>query len=152
MKVRAIRGAVQVDADEREAMRSDVPRLGLDTPHRSRTFRDIALEVLDIARKYWDQGIRHIVALRGDAPAGTELGVSAFRAAISRASSVLSENRASCFPSRTNSVADSLASGNRPVQRRKANFSLRGRIRLIRWTCFSSLRESQPRSCGNMRG
>ena len=28
-------------------------------------------EVLDIARKYWDQGIRHIVALRGDAPAGT---------------------------------------------------------------------------------
>jgi methylenetetrahydrofolate reductase (NADPH) len=28
-------------------------------------------EVLDIARRYWDQGIRHIVALRGDAPAGT---------------------------------------------------------------------------------
>src|SRR6186713_2013762 len=28
-------------------------------------------EVLDIARKYWDQGVRHIVALRGDAPAGT---------------------------------------------------------------------------------
>jgi methylenetetrahydrofolate reductase (NADPH) len=28
-------------------------------------------EVLDIARKYWDQGIRHIVALRGDAPVGT---------------------------------------------------------------------------------
>jgi methylenetetrahydrofolate reductase (NADPH) len=27
-------------------------------------------EVLDIARRYWDQGIRHIVALRGDAPAG----------------------------------------------------------------------------------
>jgi methylenetetrahydrofolate reductase (NADPH) len=27
-------------------------------------------EVLDIARQYWDQGIRHIVALRGDAPAG----------------------------------------------------------------------------------
>jgi len=36
--------------EEREAMRRDVPRLGLDTPHRSRTFRDIALEVLDIAR------------------------------------------------------------------------------------------------------
>jgi len=29
-------------------------------------------EVLDIARMYWDQGIRHIVALRGDAPAGVE--------------------------------------------------------------------------------
>ncbi len=37
-------------AEEREAMRADVPRLGLDTPHRSRTFRDIALEVLEIAR------------------------------------------------------------------------------------------------------
>jgi methylenetetrahydrofolate reductase (NADPH) len=28
-------------------------------------------EVLDIARRYWDQGIRHIVALRGDAAPGT---------------------------------------------------------------------------------
>ena len=27
-------------------------------------------EILDIARKYWDGGVRHIVALRGDAPAG----------------------------------------------------------------------------------
>ena len=27
-------------------------------------------EILDVARKYWDAGVRHIVALRGDAPAG----------------------------------------------------------------------------------
>ncbi len=37
--------------DEREAMRRKVPRLALDTPHRSRTLRDIALEVLEIARE-----------------------------------------------------------------------------------------------------
>jgi glutamate--cysteine ligase len=37
--------------EEREAMRRDVPRLGLDTPHRSRTLREIALEMLDMARE-----------------------------------------------------------------------------------------------------
>jgi glutamate--cysteine ligase len=37
--------------EEREAMRRDVPLLGLDTPHRSRAFRDIALEMLEIARE-----------------------------------------------------------------------------------------------------
>jgi len=38
-------------AEEREAMRRDVPRLGLATPLRSRTFRDIALEMLEISRE-----------------------------------------------------------------------------------------------------
>lgn len=27
-------------------------------------------DVLDVARRYWDEGIRHLVALRGDAPTG----------------------------------------------------------------------------------
>src|SRR5579864_5005049 len=28
-------------------------------------------EILEIARGYWDQGVRHLVALRGDLPHGT---------------------------------------------------------------------------------
>ncbi len=32
-------------------------------------------EVLDVARAYWDGGIRHIVALRGDAPQGSDVYV-----------------------------------------------------------------------------
>jgi glutamate--cysteine ligase len=35
---------------EREAMRVEVPKMGLDTSIRSRTLRDVALEVLDMAR------------------------------------------------------------------------------------------------------
>jgi glutamate--cysteine ligase len=38
-------------AAERDAMRADVPKLGLDTRIRSRTLRDVALEVLDFARE-----------------------------------------------------------------------------------------------------
>ncbi len=38
-------------AEEREAMRRDVPRLALATPLRTRTLRDVALEMLDIARE-----------------------------------------------------------------------------------------------------
>ncbi len=37
-------------AEEREAMRRHVPRLGLNTPHRSRSLHDIAREMLEIAR------------------------------------------------------------------------------------------------------
>ena len=37
--------------EEREAMRRDVPRLGLATPLRTRTLRDIALEMLEISRE-----------------------------------------------------------------------------------------------------
>ena len=37
--------------EEREMMRRDVPRRGLATPLRSRTLRDIALEMLEIARE-----------------------------------------------------------------------------------------------------
>ena len=40
-------------------------------------------EILDIARQYWDQGIRHLVALRGDPPAGYD-DVSAASAMVSR--------------------------------------------------------------------
>ena len=37
--------------EEREAMRAEVPKLGLDARIRSRTLRDVALEVLDFARE-----------------------------------------------------------------------------------------------------
>jgi glutamate--cysteine ligase len=51
----ALDGAHDLIADwttaEREAMRAEVPRLGLDARIRSRTLRDVALEVLDFARE-----------------------------------------------------------------------------------------------------
>jgi glutamate--cysteine ligase len=37
-------------SEEREAMRAEVPKLGLDARIRSRTLRDVALEMLDFAR------------------------------------------------------------------------------------------------------
>jgi glutamate--cysteine ligase len=49
----ALDGAAELVKDwtagEREAMRQDVPRLGLTTPFRSGTLRDVALTVLDLA-------------------------------------------------------------------------------------------------------
>ena len=51
----ALDAAAELVADwtveEREAMRRDVPRLALAAPLRTRTLRDVALEVLDIARE-----------------------------------------------------------------------------------------------------
>ncbi|HXC22856.1 MAG TPA: methylenetetrahydrofolate reductase, partial [Steroidobacteraceae bacterium] len=36
-------------------------------------------EVLDIAREYWRQGVRHLVALRGDAPAANQSAQGGYR-------------------------------------------------------------------------
>ena len=49
-------------AEEREAMRRDVPRLGLTTPLRTRTLRDIALEMLEISREGLHRRARRSVA------------------------------------------------------------------------------------------
>jgi glutamate--cysteine ligase len=49
-------------AEEREAMRRDVPRLGLATSLRSRTFRDIALEMLEISREGLHRRARRNIA------------------------------------------------------------------------------------------
>ena len=49
-------------AEEREAMRRDVPRLGLATPLRSRTLRDIALEMLEISREGLHRRARRNIA------------------------------------------------------------------------------------------
>jgi glutamate--cysteine ligase len=49
-------------AEEREAMRHDVPRLGLATSLRSRTLRDIALEMLEISREGLHRRARRNIA------------------------------------------------------------------------------------------
>ncbi len=41
-------------------------------------------EVDDVARQYWDAGVRHIVALRGDAPSGGDLRAASRRLRATR--------------------------------------------------------------------
>ena len=40
-----------MSAEEREFLRSKVPELGLETPYKDGTVRDLALEVLSISRR-----------------------------------------------------------------------------------------------------
>jgi methylenetetrahydrofolate reductase (NADPH) len=63
------------DGSTRERTHAAVTRMQRETrltsaPHLTCVGAPRA-EVLDIARRYWEQGIRHIVALRGDPPAGS---------------------------------------------------------------------------------
>src|SRR5439155_22793618 len=53
---------------EREAMRRDVPRLGLATPLRTRILRDIALEMLEISREGWHRRARRSARGADEAP------------------------------------------------------------------------------------
>ena len=62
------------DGSTRERTHNVVTRIQRDTPlvgapHLTCVGASRG-EILDIARKYWDQGIRHLVALRGDPPRG----------------------------------------------------------------------------------
>jgi methylenetetrahydrofolate reductase (NADPH) len=62
------------DGSTRDRTHNIVARIGRDTglvsaPHLTCVGATRG-EVLDIARRYWDEGIRHIVALRGDPPQG----------------------------------------------------------------------------------
>ena len=64
------------DGSTRERTHNVVTRIQRETrltaaPHLT-CIRASRGEVLDIARRYWDQGVRHIVALRGDPPAGAQ--------------------------------------------------------------------------------
>jgi len=63
------------DGSTRERTHEVVPRIASETdltvaPHLT-CVNATRGEIDDIAREYWDMGIRHLVALRGDPPAGT---------------------------------------------------------------------------------
>jgi methylenetetrahydrofolate reductase (NADPH) len=64
------------DGSTRERTHNIVTRIQRETtltgaPHLT-CVGAAAHEILDLARQYWDCGIRHIVALRGDPPAGAD--------------------------------------------------------------------------------
>ena len=64
------------DGSTRERTHNAVARLMRETslttaPHLTCVGADRG-EIDDIARQYWDMGVRHLVALRGDPPEGTE--------------------------------------------------------------------------------
>lgn len=64
------------DGSTRERTHEIVTRIHADTglvsaPHLTCVGASRA-EVLEVARRYWDAGIRHIVALRGDPPKGSD--------------------------------------------------------------------------------
>jgi len=66
------------DGSTRERTHQVVARVNAETtltaaPHLTCIGTDRA-HILEIARGYWDSGVRHIVALRGDAPQGTGAG------------------------------------------------------------------------------
>lgn len=62
------------DGSTRERTHNVVTRIQRDTPLVGAPHLTCVgasrWEILDIARKYWDQGVRHLVALRGDPPRG----------------------------------------------------------------------------------
>ncbi|MFM8480898.1 MAG: methylenetetrahydrofolate reductase [Gammaproteobacteria bacterium] len=64
------------DGSTRDRTHALVKRIQTDTelvgaPHLTCVGASRA-EVLEIARRYWEEGVRHIVALRGDAPQGSD--------------------------------------------------------------------------------
>jgi methylenetetrahydrofolate reductase (NADPH) len=80
------------DGSTRERTHNVVTRIQRDTtltgaPHLTCVGASRG-EILDIARSYWDEGIRHLVALRGDAPHG-EGGYRAHPAGFAYASDLV---------------------------------------------------------------